>query len=220
MRMRILILLEVMLNGFRSPHSLILSAKNVIMTSIQAVETSRPNTIPRPSQQLVDRGYGTSTNPSVPYVAGDNALADRNPTEGNATELSPLSQTASNQNYGKFNEEWDASQRGSSILDGDRTQLNHTPSVMLQGDHLLPRRGGTLKKKASLRRSGSRRSSRAGSVRSLALQPEPSDEMHSAFYSPVPTTGNPTELLANRFTGMSFISPTLVHSPASIADHA
>jgi hypothetical protein len=39
-------------------------------------------------------------------------------------------------------------------------------------------------------------------VRSLALQSTSggdTDEAHSAFYSPVPTTGNPTEVLANRF---------------------
>jgi hypothetical protein len=53
-----------------------------------------------------------------------------------------------------------------------------------------------------LKRSSSRRSSRAGSVRSLALQTSADiDEMHSAFYSPVPTSGNPTEILANRFQG-------------------
>jgi hypothetical protein len=103
-------------------------------------------------------------------------------------------------------EDRDASQRGSSIVDGAMERSN---SVMSQGDNLIPSRGGTLKKKASikrgssLRRSSSRRSSRAGSVRSLALQaPGDVDEMHSAFYSPVPTTGNPTEILSNRFQGM------------------
>jgi hypothetical protein len=86
--------------------------------------------------------------------------------------------------------------------------MQRSNSVMSQGDTLIPSRGGTLKKKASLRRTGSmkrsssRRSSRAGSVRSLALQPAgDTDETHSAFYSPVPTTGNPTEILANRFQG-------------------
>ncbi|KIN00957.1 hypothetical protein OIDMADRAFT_63298, partial [Oidiodendron maius Zn] len=104
---------------------------------------------------------------------------------------------------GRFNEEWDASRRGSSILDGT---LQRSNSAMSQGETLTPSRGGTLKKKASLKRgsslkrNSSRRSSRAGSVRSLALQPSgDSDEMHSAFYSPVPTSGNPTEILANRF---------------------
>ena len=70
-------------------------------------------------------------------------------------------------------------------------------------------RGGTLKKKASLRgnslkRSGSRKSSYAGSVRSMKLgekEKYESEERDSAFYCPVPTTGNPTELLATRFQG-------------------
>lgn len=82
-------------------------------------------------------------------------------------------------------------------------------SGLSQGETLTPSRGGTLKKKASLKkggsikRSGSRRSSRAGSVRSLALQSaHENDELHSAFFSPVPTSGNPTEVLANRFQGL------------------
>lgn len=70
-------------------------------------------------------------------------------------------------------------------------------------------RGGTLKKKASLRggslkRSGSRKSSYAGSVRSMKLgekEKYESEESNSAFYCPVPTSGNPTELLATRFQG-------------------
>jgi hypothetical protein len=41
---------------------------------------------------------------------------------------------------------------------------------------------------------------RAGSVRSLALQSNTDEgETHSAFFCPVPTTGNPTEVLAARF---------------------
>jgi hypothetical protein len=74
-------------------------------------------------------------------------------------------------------------------------------------------RGNTLKKKASVRRSGSlkrsgsRRTMHAGSVKSLALQSSHDpDEMHSAFFCPVPTTGNPTEALANRFQG-TVLSP-------------
>lgn len=70
-------------------------------------------------------------------------------------------------------------------------------------------RSGTLKKKASLRgnslkRSGSKKSSYAGSVRSMRLgekEKYESDERDSAFYCPVPTSGNPTELLATRFQG-------------------
>lgn len=114
-------------------------------------------------------------------------------------------------NLGIFTEEWDASQRGASILD-DHSANMQRPSSYHAGydeDHIsLPSRGNTLKKKSSLRRnaslgrSGSRRSMKAGSVRSLALQSTSDpDEANSAFYCPVPTSGSPTEVLANRFNG-------------------
>lgn len=129
---------------------------------------------------------------------------------------------------GKFKEEWDASQRGSSIINGPiprhyNTNSNNMSSIQRSNSFSGSTSGGggmdgsssiqvsrsnTLKKKASLRRSGSlkrsssRRSMKAGSVRSLALQSNTDeDEMHNAFYCPVPTTGNPTEALANRFQG-------------------
>lgn len=119
---------------------------------------------------------------------------------------------------GRFTEEWDASQRGSSIIDagspGGNLQRSSSFSGSVAGmggvigDGSLSR-GNTLKKKASLRRNGSlkrsssRRSMKAGSVRSLALQSTTDqDEIQSAFYCPVPTTGSPTEVLANRFQGL------------------
>lgn len=115
---------------------------------------------------------------------------------------------------GRFTEEWDASQRGSSIVDGhalhvDRMQRTASLTSYAAGDdQMLPVRNNTLKKKSSLRRAGggsvrrssSRRSTRAGSVKSLALQSASDpDEAHSVFYCPVPTTGSPTEVLAERF---------------------
>ncbi|KAK3984034.1 putative 4,5-bisphosphate-binding protein [Cladorrhinum sp. PSN332] len=113
----------------------------------------------------------------------------------------------------KFTEEWDASQRGSSIAEAtgnnnmQRSSSYAGSFIGVTGDGATSlSRGNTLKKKASLRRSGSlkrsgsRRSMKAGSVRSLALQTTTDqDELHSAFYCPVPTAGNPTEVLANRF---------------------
>lgn len=166
-----------------------------------------PNTaVPPPSQAHLDRGYGPASI-SRSHLVPNSVATDFGASPGNPQEVSPLSQSAAQQTFGKFNEEWDTSQRGSSIIDGNNMQRAN--SVMSQGDTLIPSRGGTLKKKASLRRGGSlkrsssRRSSRAGSVRSLALQSgQDVDEMHSAFFSPVPTTGNPTEILANRFQGM------------------
>jgi hypothetical protein len=117
----------------------------------------------------------------------------------------------------KFTEEWDASQRGSSILDGPAhgsTNMHRSNSfsgsiAAGEGSSSLSR-GNTLKKKPSLRRggslkrSGSNRSMKARSVRSLALQSNgEQDEVHSAFYCPVPTAGDPTGALANRFQGLS-----------------
>ncbi|KAH8645641.1 hypothetical protein BX600DRAFT_390954, partial [Xylariales sp. PMI_506] len=139
------------------------------------------------------------------------------------TENALLQPTLSRQP--KFTEEWDASVRGSSIIDSpaphpdmqrsasisSRPEVLHTSQTTGDGTTsgsgaISLSRGNTLKKKASLRRSGSlkrsssRRSMKAGSVRSLALQSShESEEAHSAFYCPVPTTGNPTEVLSNRF---------------------
>jgi hypothetical protein len=91
-------------------------------------------------------------------------------------------------------------------------ELHRSASQMSQSQIQTPSRGGTLKKKASLKRTGSlmrtssRRSSRAGSVRSVTLGEKEkygqSDETNSVFYCPVPTSGSPTELLANRFQCM------------------
>ena len=162
------------------------------------------SSVPRPSQALQDRGYGASSTQRS-HLGPSDAAADLGATPGNPTDSSPLSQSVSQQNTGRFNEEWDASQRGSSVVDGGMHRSN---SLVSQGDTLAPSRSGTLKKKpslkrgGSLRRSSSRRSSRAGSVRSLVLQPSGDDEVNSAFFSPVPTSGNPTEILANRFQGM------------------
>lgn len=158
--------------------------------------TTTTNNVPRPAQEHVDRAYGTSTKTPADPPAITTELS------GSAPIHPHLNHSATNNSRGRFNEEWDASQRGSSIIDS----MNRSNSVMSQGETIMPSRGGTLKKKnsvkrsGSLKRGGSRRSSRAGSVRSLALHPGAmEDEENSAFNTPVPLTGNPTEVLANRF---------------------
>lgn len=118
---------------------------------------------------------------------------------------------------GRFTEEWDASQRGTSIVDGHGGSTHRSSSAhsfRSGDDNQLPTRheqerlsrGNTLKKKSSMRRqaslgrSSSRRSLKAGSVKSLNVHSaNDADEANSAFYCPVPTTGNPTEVLTNRF---------------------
>jgi hypothetical protein len=106
-------------------------------------------------------------------------------------------------------------------------ELHRSASQMSQSQIQTPSRGGTLKKKSSLKRTSSlmrtssRRSSRAGSVRSLALGEKEkygqSEEMNSVFYCPVPTSGSPTELLANRFQGMVLLFSLLICTSCSRA---
>lgn len=152
---------------------------------------SYPNKLPRSVQEHLGHG------PSTKATSDESTLTTSQPA------MSPSHLSRAGNNRGRFNEEFDASQRGSSIVDGN---MHRSSSVMSQGESIVPSRSGTLKKRASVKRSGSlkrvgsRRSSRAGSVRSLALHPGAAeDEENSAFHTPVPIAGNPTEVLANRF---------------------
>ncbi|KAL8987614.1 MAG: hypothetical protein Q9177_003193 [Variospora cf. flavescens] len=124
--------------------------------------------------------------------------------QGAHNDTSMLSQTDHSQDLG-------ASQRGSTLVDsGAGGGIQRDDSTMSQSHTLTPSRGGTLKKKRSLskkgsvKRSGSRRNSYAGSIKGLATGDSQYDgaddeQMNSAFFTPVPTTGSPTEILANRF---------------------
>ncbi|MCJ1310981.1 hypothetical protein MMC25_004650 [Agyrium rufum] len=149
------------------------------------------------------------------------------PTHGAPTDSSPLSQPVRQQGGNLLSDNQPESQRNSTLLDDETDaqdgDMNRADSALSQSNTLLPSRGGTLKKKQSLkksnslvRRSGSRRSLRAGSVQSLALgEKEKSadgqgDEFNSAFYTPVPTTGNPTEVLAARFQAWRKVLKDLV----------
>ena len=101
-----------------------------------------------------------------------------------------------------------ADQPGPSAFGENDTR--HANSTVSQAHTLTPSRGGTLKKrpslsrKNSLKRNGSRKGSRPASVKSLTFADDVGgmgSEMNSAFFTPVPTTGSPTDILANRFQG-------------------
>ena len=127
-------------------------------------------------------------------------------------ETSPHSQSVGNTQHMKPSDGFDAddTQMGSSHnADSD---LRAGTSTMSQSQTLTPSRGGTLKKrqslskKASLKRKDSGKRSRAASVRSYGGEDKhgivgDQMELNNAFYTPVPTTGNPTEILATRFQG-------------------
>ena len=133
--------------------------------------------------------------------------------QGGPVDTSPLSQSLQQTNGVNLNDEFDPNQRDTIYSEGEShgSNIQRTASTVSQSNTLLPSRGGTLKKKQSLKKSGSikrsssRRSLGAGSVKSLALGDKEKyaeqNEMNSAFYTPVPTTGNPTEILSNRFQG-------------------
>ncbi|KAG5759215.1 hypothetical protein H9Q72_012658, partial [Fusarium xylarioides] len=139
----------------------------------------------------------------------------------------PLSQQG-----GRFTEEWGAAPRGPSVLldypspSANMQRSNSVHSFVTGDDQQLPARQNTLKKKSSVRRNGSlkrsssRRSMRAGSVKSLALQSSSDhDEAHSAFYCPVPTSGNPTETLSNRFQNWRKVLKDLIAYFREIQNH-
>ena len=80
-------------------------------------------------------------------------------------------------------------------------------------------RNNTLKKKsavtrkASLKRSGSRRSLSAGNIKGVAFaegQGPAHSDYNSALTTPIPTQASPTDILANRFQGR----PRVSHSRA------
>lgn len=132
---------------------------------------------------------------------------------GAPNESSPLSksleQTSRAEHYVDF--EGDTTRQDSSTLRDSSGGLHRADSTMSQSHTLTPSRGGTLKKrqslkkKSSLRRSASGKNSRPGSIRSFGGEKEvysgDQDELNNAFFTPVPTSGSPTEILANRFQG-------------------
>ncbi|SPO01343.1 related to transcription factor ASK10 [Cephalotrichum gorgonifer] len=186
-----------------------------------------------PQQATPARSLGTPSFPLRPDSedAGTNDTATRHtPVNREPSQSQSQSQSqhppplAASPRHGpsaapsRFTEDWDASRRGSSILEGQRPRggadtmqrsgsfVAGAPPDELQLARANSSGGNTLRKKASIRRSaslkrsGSKRSVKAGSVRSLALQSTADpDEAHSAFYCPVPVGASPTDALAARF---------------------
>lgn len=133
--------------------------------------------------------------------------------QGAPNEASPLSQSVGQHEYAQTygDSEADVTQMGSSHVAESDTRGG--TSTMSQSQTLTPSRGGTLKKrqslskKASLKQKDGGKRSRAASVKSFGGGDKggfagDQTELNNAFFTPVPTTGNPTEILANRFQGM------------------
>jgi hypothetical protein len=178
------------------------------MATQRPTTPSAYNSVPTPHDPShLSRGYGASSQVGV-------EANDFGSTPAAPADPSPLSQSlqrSGSQRLGRFEEDFDARTRGSSVLgDGDMDLPQRSASrasTLNQGG--APSRSGTLKKKVSvkrtgsLKRSGSRRSTHAGSIRGVSIEDDDHGGKHnSVFYTPVPTTGAPTEILANRFQGL------------------
>jgi hypothetical protein len=98
----------------------------------------------------------------------------------------------------------DADERGMSTQQLEGAGLHRTASYGSSKAGASISRSNTLKKQKSLsrktplKRSGSRKSLAAGSIKGVTGGNE---EYNSVFHTPIPTTGTPTEILANRFQG-------------------
>jgi len=99
-------------------------------------------------------------------------------------------------------------QRPQSYLDGARgysdglvRETSQTSETYVEdgSEGTGPQRNSTLKKKGSVVRKQSLR--RSSSRRRSTGDAGGRDTPNSVFYSPVPTHGNPTEILADRFAG-------------------
>ncbi|CAI6338877.1 unnamed protein product [Periconia digitata] len=160
------------------------------------------NSVPAPNDPShLSRGYGDSSHLNVD-------VNDFGSMPANHTESSPLAQSLPEaQRRGRFEETFDARTRGSSIIDPNERLERSTSRASTLNQGAAPSRSGTLKKRSSvkrsgsLKRSGSRKSLHAGSIRGVSIEDEgPASSKHNnVFYTPVPTSGSPTEILANRF---------------------
>lgn len=141
------------------------------------------------------------------FPSGTTEAADF--AQGGLTDTSPLSRLIQQPHLSRLDDGADGSRLGSTLQDGAAaTDARRPTSAMSQSNTLTPSRGGTLKKKQSLSRRGSLKRSTsmksigAGDVRDRGKRADAEDdEMNSVFFMPVPTHGNPTDILANRFQG-------------------
>jgi hypothetical protein len=84
-----------------------------------------------------------------------------------------------------------------SVYDGN---LHRSPSTAGLGrSSTTLKKQKSLSRKSSLKRSGSRRSVRGGAIGGITYDDTSGVDTRSVFYTPIPTSGSPTDILANRF---------------------
>ncbi|KAJ5638102.1 hypothetical protein N7490_007981 [Penicillium lividum] len=169
--------------------------------------------IPTHDPGVSSRGYGLRTSSRPNSYAGTGSVFHYNhgtPEQSSQIPYNP-----------RFKEELDTISHRSSIALDRPSVIQRSASTASQARSVTPSRQGTLRKKASLskkgslRRNGSRRSLGAGSVKSLSLgdhekYPDGTEDVNSVFMVPIPTSGNPTEVLSTRFQAWRKILKDLI----------
>ena len=135
-------------------------------------------------------------------------MTDSTPSKPNMS--SPLSVSAQQESSIP-----DTNQASSST--GRGTALNRSASSASTAVGGGASRNSTLMKRnsmrrtTSLKRSGSKRSLKAGSIKGFGDEEGGADaDYNSVFFTPIPTTGSPTELLANRFQAWRQLLKSLI----------
>ncbi|KAK4983300.1 phosphatidylinositol 4,5-bisphosphate-binding protein [Elasticomyces elasticus] len=126
---------------------------------------------------------------------------------GNPAQSSPLSHSGTQHTAGSIREDFESARRGSFSVNDESSikRSASTASTAVPVADSAPSRNNTLKKKGSVRkqtslkRSGSRKSLKAGSTAGDRGRDILGDDFNSVFHTPIPTHGSPTEILANRF---------------------
>lgn len=163
---------------------------------------------PAANDMYLNSDYGTNQAPH----ATDFAQA-----QGRPQESSPLSATMPNDGQsGAFAEEVEVNRIEESTTAEGVSAVNRSSSTATTAVHAsAPSRSNTLKKKSSMRkadsvkRSASRKSLRAANHAEFSGVHD-KKEYNSAFYTPIPTHGAPTEILAGRFQAWRQLLKSLI----------
>lgn len=147
------------------------------------------DSVPAPTDPShLRQGYGGGSNAQL---TDKDELHFSTAATGNPVQPSPLSQSDQRQ--------------GSQV--GRNVSSVQNGNALSGASPATSSRGSTLKKKNSLKHSDSTRRNLAETIKSRVIDHEEKlvvgdeDNTNSAYYTPVPTTGTPTEVLANRFQG-------------------
>ncbi|KAF4556325.1 Hypothetical protein D9617_1g082010 [Elsinoe fawcettii] len=145
---------------------------------------------PSPDQTQIHRGYGSSRAQMTPTTTDSTTQQHDFDTTRPTTAQSFESGNKRTSSY--------AMDDSTGGLSRSASRASTTAGDGVSRSNTLKKRN-SLSRRTSLRRSGSRKSLKAGSIKGVVMGEGGGAEYNSAFITPIPTHGSPTEVLANRF---------------------